>query len=127
VSASFTRYCVDCPSIHYAIDGVAIKDNGYQIQHYRANGKDQFDWHVDIGGRMQPDGVRCATRLLAGVLYLNTVEEGGETEFQLQEMSVKPVAGTMVWFPVSFEYLHRGRIPVSEDKHIVSTFMSYAE
>lgn len=127
VHRTFRLYCAEVPSINYAIEGISIKDNGYQIQHYRANGFDGFDWHVDVGGRVQPDGIRCAQRLLAGVFYLNTVEEGGETEFAIQKLKIKPVEGTMLWFPVSFEYPHRGCTPVSGPKLIISTFMCFAE
>jgi len=126
VGATFNRYVEECPSLRYALNW-PIKDNGFQIQHYRANGRDGFDWHVDIGGRMQPDGLRCATRILAGILYLNTVDEGGETEFSVQQVKLRPEEGTMVWFPVSFEYLHRGCVPVSGPKYIISTFIGYAE
>jgi hypothetical protein len=127
VFSSFDRYVKDRPTILYALNGNDIKDNGYQIQHYRSNGRDGFDWHADVGGRTQPDGVKCSQRLLAGVLYLNTVEEGGETEFMDQSLKVKPTEGTMLWFPVSFEYVHRGCTPVSGDKFIISTFICYAE
>lgn len=127
VGRTFRLYCSERPEINYAIDGVRLRDNGYQIQHYRANGVDGFNWHVDVGGRMQPDGIRCGQRLLAGVLYLNTVETGGETEFSVQKLKIKPVEGTMLWFPVSFEYPHRGCIPVSGPKFIISTFMGFAE
>lgn len=126
INGSLNSYIEDCPSLSYALNW-PIRDNGFQIQHYRANGRDCFDWHVDIGGRMQPDGLRCATRLLAGILYLNTVDEGGETEFSIQRIKLKPEEGTMVWFPVSFEYPHRGCTPVSGPKFIISTFIGYAE
>lgn len=127
VGRTFRLYCAERPEINYAIDGVQLRDNGYQIQHYRPNGIDGFKWHVDVGGRMQPDGIRCAQRILAGVLYLNTVDEGGETEFSVQKLKIKPVEGTMLWFPVSFEYVHRGCVPISGPKFIVSTFMCFAE
>lgn len=127
VGRTFRLYCAEQPSIGYAINGVPIRDNGYQLQHYRPNGIDGFDWHVDVGGRMQPNGARCASRLLAGVLYLNTVDEGGETEFSVQKLKFKPVEGTMLWFPVSFEYPHRGCVPVSGPKFIISTFMCFSE
>ena len=36
------------------------------------------------------------TRTMAWMVYLNDVEEGGETEFLYQQLKVKPKKGTVV-------------------------------
>ena len=57
-------------------------------------------------------------RALVIMFYLNTVKEGGETEFYHQNLKVSPEKGKVVIFPTYFTHLHRGNIPISEDKYI---------
>tara|TARA_B100000287_G_scaffold360481_1_gene352908 strand:- start:290 stop:928 length:639 start_codon:yes stop_codon:yes gene_type:complete len=56
-------------------------------------------------------------RTLAWMVYLNDVEEGGETEFLYQKLKVKPKKGTVLIWPGAFTHLHRGNPPMS-DKYI---------
>lgn len=65
-------------------------------------------------------------RVLAWLVYLNDVEEGGETEFLYQSMRVKPKKGTAVVFPAAFTHLHRGNPPLSGEKYIVTGWFTYA-
>ena len=53
------------------------------------------------------------------LLYLNDVEEGGETEFLQGEYIVKPEVGKMVIFPSCWTFPHSGKIPISSDKYIL--------
>ena len=66
----------------------------------------------NINWNMQP-------RTMAWMVYLNDVEEGGETEFLYQQRKVKPEKGTVVIWPGSFTHLHRGNPPMS-DKYIAT-------
>jgi len=95
----------------------AIRHTGFQIQKYRAGSDDGFDWHADV---INP---ATANRVLAMILYLNTVEAGGETEFAAQQLAIKPEQGLLIWFPPSFAYVHRGTTPVSGPKYIVTSFL----
>ena len=62
-------------------------------------------------------------RLLAFILYLNDVEEGGETEFMTLNRLVKPETGKVLCFPCNFMFPHKGNIPLSNDKYIVTAFV----
>ena len=53
-------------------------------------------------------------RTLAWLVYLNDVEEGGETEWLYQQRKIKPTKGTVCIWPGSFTHLHRGNPPMSE-------------
>ena len=55
-----------------------------------------------------------AGRTLAWMVYLNDVEEGGETEWLYQKRKIKPERGTVCIWPGSFTHLHRGNPPMSE-------------
>ena len=54
------------------------------------------------------------------MFYLNDVEEGGETGFYYQDVEIKPKKGTLVIFPAGFTHLHRGKMPVSNNKYIAN-------
>ncbi|HEX4240788.1 MAG TPA: 2OG-Fe(II) oxygenase [Steroidobacteraceae bacterium] len=92
---------------------------GYKIQHYRKN-EGHFKWHFDA------IGPGTWERQLAMVIYLNSVEHGGETCFHRQDLKVKPVAGDAVIFPTFWTHAHCGEVPRSEDKYIISSFVSFA-
>jgi len=63
------------------------------------------------------------TSTLLFMFYLNDVAEGGETEFYYQQRALKPKAGTMVIAPAYFTHTHRGCIPVSNDKYILTSWI----
>jgi hypothetical protein len=92
---------------------------GYKIQHYKKN-EGYFKWHCDAIG----PGVW--ERQLAMIIYLNTVEEGGETSFLKQDLQLKPIVGDAVFFPPFWTHPHCGEVPKSEDKYIISSFISFS-
>lgn len=96
-----------------------VRDTGYLLQSYLPDGQHQFDWHADSVSRESAD------RILAMILYLNDVEVGGETEFRSQQRSIAPREGSILWFPPGFEYVHRGKPPLSGTKYIITTFLVY--
>ena len=59
-------------------------------------------------------------RVLAWMIYLNDVEEGGETEFLYQQLKIKPRRNIAVIWPGSFTHLHRGNPPISGTKYILT-------
>ena len=62
-------------------------------------------------------------RVLAWMIYLNDVEEGGETEFLYQKLRIKPKKNTLLIWPGSFTHLHRGNPPMST-KYILTGWFS---
>ena len=65
------------------------------------------------------------TRLLSWILYLNDVEEGGETEFLYQSLRFKPKIGTLILFPAYFTHTHRGNPPLSGAKYIATGWIEF--
>lgn len=80
-------------------------------------------WHSEI--YPQPNSVEALHRNLLFMFYLNNVEEGGETEFYYQKKKIKPKKGTMVIAPAGFTHTHRGNIPVSNDKYILTSWVLF--
>lgn len=96
-----------------------------QIQKYDKGQGHYNAWHAETGT------YEMSRRLFSFLLYLNDVEEGGETDFLYIEnedgemMTIKPQKGKILIHPASFPYVHRGRTPVSDDKYILTTWLSY--
>lgn len=80
-----------------------------------------YKWHCERGN---PDCAE-ADRHMVFMTYLNTVEDGGETEFLHQKMKVKAEKGlTLVW-PADWTYTHRGVVSTTETKYITTGWLSY--
>lgn len=84
------------------------------------NESEGYDWHSD---GMDP-GLRY--RFVSAVLYLNTVKEGGETEFRYQNRKVAAEQGTLILFPSGWTHIHRGCPPRSGPKYVLVTWTRYA-
>ena len=84
-----------------------------QLQKYTKNfGK--FETHTDCECE---DGYTY--RVITFIWYLNDVDNGGETEFFGNHL-IKPEQGKLVLFPSDWFVPHKGRMPVSNDKYIVT-------
>jgi hypothetical protein len=62
-------------------------------------------------------------RVLVYMVYLNDVDEGGETEFLYQGRRIKPRQGRLVLWPAGFTHLHRGNPPISNTKYIITGWL----
>jgi hypothetical protein len=96
------------------IFGKNIIPSGFQIQKYNSTGK--FEWHTD--------DAHDSKRLLAYIMYLNTVpvENGGSTDF-LNGKSIQPKEGSVLIFPATWSYIHRGNVIKSGEKYIITGFI----
>ena len=72
------------------------------------------EWHCENMGWVNN------SRAIAWMIYLNDVEEGGETEFLYQQKRYKPIANTALLWPGSWTHQHRGNPPLSGDKYILT-------
>jgi hypothetical protein len=77
-----------------------------------------FDWHYDQTASTEQ-------RVVAGLLYLSTIADGGHTEFLHQRASVQPEAGKIVLFPPFWTHIHRGATPAKGVKYVMSYFWIY--
>ena len=59
------------------------------------------------------------------MFYLNDVNEGGSTDFHYQNKSIQPKAGSMVIAPAYFTHTHRGAVPISNDKYILTSWVLF--
>ena len=75
-------------------------------------------WHVEHG-----QGYDNEPRAAVFSIYLNDIEEGGETEFLHFSKRVKPKTGRIVIWPAGFPYVHRGNPPLSGEKYIITSWL----
>lgn len=84
-----------------------------QLLHYYPN-QGFYKPHADSGPGM-PRNFSC-------LLYLNDVEEGGETYFNRINLMIEPRAGRLVLFPANYVYSHEAKTPISNDKFVIVTW-----
>lgn len=80
---------------------------------------------TEIGGgyhiwHNEDDGPQFMRRVATFILYLNDVDEGGETEFLYYPKRVKAKQGRFIVWPAGFTHTHRGNPPLSNTKYIVT-------
>lgn len=80
-------------------------------------------WHSEV--YPQKGANESLHRILLFMFYLNDVEEGGETEFFYQKKKIKPRMGDMVIAPGYFTHTHRGCVPISNDKYILTSWVLF--
>jgi hypothetical protein len=91
------------------------------IQKYNPGGG-FFKWHCE---RAQATPALNSTRHLVFMTYLNDVTDGGETEFQLQELKVQPKKGlTLIW-PADWTHTHRGNPSPTQTKYIITGWFNF--
>ena len=83
-------------------------------------GEGYHNWHFE-GGSTAYD----RNSILAWMVYLNDVEEGGETEWLYQSRRVEPKMGRLVFCPAYFTHTHRGQTPISNDKYIITSMFGF--
>ncbi len=78
-------------------------------------------WHCEHGA------IDSSYRYAAYTIYLNDVEEGGETEFLYQRKRIQAKQGSLCIFPASYTHTHRGNPPLSGVKYIMTGWFEFAE
>lgn len=92
----------------------------FNIQRYYPN-EGFFEWHCER------NSLQSSPRMLVFTTYLNSVNDGGETEFMYQNVKIKPETGLTVIFPADWMYVHRGITSSTETKWIATGWFSYVE
>ena len=91
-----------------------------KIQKYKPS-QGYHVWHCDAAN------IQTSRRMMVSTLYLNTVKNGGETEFLHQSMRVPAVQGTLALFPTTWTHPHRGNPPLEGNKYIMNSWLEFTE
>lgn len=103
-------------NIIFATQQNPLGDEGFRMKRYMNDGLDHHAYHSDS---CQDNN----QRILAVLIYLNNVDEGGETTFLNQGIQIQPVTGRIAIFPTSFSFVHAGRHPISNSKYVIINFL----
>ena len=82
---------------------------------------DHFPLHVDAFD------AKTSVRVLAFLWYLNDVQEGGETSFPALGLSIPARQGRLLVMPPMWMYEHKGEVPRSGDKFIVTSYLNFQD
>jgi hypothetical protein len=124
IGSEFNKTFWDKCYPHYAKHFAALKDSGQhsiygnKIQKTGV-GQGYHVWHYEAANRAS------CNRLLTYIVYLNDVEEGGETELLYYPMRIKPKKGTCIIFPAAYTHTHRGNPPISNTKYILTGWVEF--
>ena len=64
------------------------------------------------------------TRVFAWMIYLNNIDQGGETEFVDYKFKTKPKAGNLYIWPAGPTHLHRG-VPCNVNKYFLTGWFNF--
>ena len=64
-------------------------------------------------------------RILAWMIYLNDVKDGGHTEFPVQDKKFQPREGDMLMWPAYWTHPHRGVVSKTETKYIMTGWYAF--
>jgi len=78
-------------------------------------------WHCETDEKIH------APRLLLVLLYLNDLNDGGETEFLYQSRRIPPEKGMLMICPAAFTHTHRGNPPLSGVKYVMNSWIDFVE
>ena len=90
------------------------------IQRYKPRGGFHM-WHTERASGIHPD----ATRHLVFMMYLNDVDDGGETEFLHQNLKIKSEKGKLLIWPTDWTHTHRGITSNTQEKYIVTGWFNF--
>ena len=97
-------------------DTYPISQSGVKVQKTIPSGGYHI-WHCENSS------IITKGRAIAWMLYLNDIEEGGETEFLYLSKRIKPKAGRLIIWPAGWTHTHRGNPPLEGEKYIITGWM----
>ena len=120
LSEFLNQYLEKYPRANATTATFSIK-RSYQLQYYKPT-EGFFKWHTERSGSPETQN-----RHLVFMTYLNDVTDGGETEWELQNLKVSARKGkTLIW-PVDWMFTHRGITSPTQEKYILTGWYTFDE
>ena len=94
------------------------KSQCFKLQRYFPS-EGYFAYHCEN------DDSSVSNRVLAWMIYLNDVTDGGHTEFLNQKKKYQPRMGDVLIWPAYFTHTHRGVVSKSQIKYIATGWFNF--
>jgi hypothetical protein len=112
--------CYDQFLKHYSVLGETGKHRIRSMKIQKTlPGEGYHVWHFEGDSPMATD------RICSWGVYLNTVDQGGETEFLYQSLRIPAVEGNLVIWPAGYTHVHRGNPPLSGGKYLLTGWVEW--
>jgi len=95
-------------------------DDAYNLQKYNPG----QGYHIS---HCENAGGPSLMRVLSWMIYLNTVNDEGETSFDNYNMKTSAVEGSLLIWPAYWTHFHHGIMSSTETKYIATGWCSYAD
>lgn len=95
------------------------------VQKYDKGVGGYYHWHSENYPQVNDPKNEALHRVLLFMYYLNDVNEGGETEFYYQDKKFQPKKGQLLIAPSGFTHTHKGNVPLSDDKYILTSWVLF--
>lgn len=116
VDAYKKEYTIDCGLEDISRWG--LEPPGINFQRFKP-GEGYKRWHCEAPCR------DSSKRVLVWMIYLNTIDDKGGTDFQYQDFTCKAESGKMVIWPPYWTHFHRSQVSPSSIKYIMTGWFSY--
>ena len=118
LNTALTEYIKKYPEI----DGLEFfeKCQDFKLQRYFPS-EGYFLLHCENYGSSE----QIVSRVLAWMIYLNDVKDGGYTEFPNQKKKYQPRTGDVLIWPAYFTHTHRGVVSKSQTKYIATGWVNF--
>ena len=113
---SIEEYKKEHTFLGYGASGRWVVDPVANIQKYKPN---QY-----YKGEHCEQGLMNPNRVLAWMVYLNTINKGGGTHWPQQEFTTKARAGDLYIWPAAWTHSHIGVVAPEEEKYIITGWSS---
>ena len=119
-NVAFWEACYALYAEKFSILKTADQHKIYEVKIQRTRPKEGYHiWHCEDTTRLKRN------RLLTFMVYLNDIEDGGETEFLYLSKRVKPVTGRVLLWPAGYTHTHRGNPPLKDTKYIITGWVEF--
>ena len=112
------QYIKDIDSIFFICDTFTLSHEYPAILKYKPN-QGFYKIHVDNFS------FESSMRVFSAVIYLNNVDDGGETYFPELKIKCKPEMGKVLIFPSGLSYPHLAFTPKSNTKYCIVWWFTY--
>ena len=107
--------------------GTIFRTGTTNLQKYNKGSGGYHHWHSEHFPSPRDPQNSALHRVLLWMYYLNDVEDGGGTSFYYQDKTISPKQGTLVIAPAGFTHTHRGEVPISNDKYILTSWIMWQD